>query len=95
MPHKTVASKGPCSYALSSGPVTAWSVGNRPRAGIFTYRSSTRFTYIKDGTSNTIMASEVQIGLNDGDQTAINYRNHTAGNLRFTGTGHSRIADNS
>lgn len=86
---------GPCSYALSSGPVTAWGVGNRPRAGIFTYRSSTRFTYIKDGTSNTIMASEVQIGLNDGDQTAVSYRNHTAGDLTFTGTGHSRIADNS
>ena len=86
---------GPCSYALSSGPVTDWSVGNRPKAGIFTYRSSTRFNFIKDGTSNTIMASEVQIGLDDGDQTALSYRNHTAGDLTFTGTGHSRIADNS
>lgn len=53
---------GPTSYVLSAGPAADWNI--RPMVGVFSFRSSVRLSNIKDGTSNTIMASECKIGGN-------------------------------
>jgi prepilin-type N-terminal cleavage/methylation domain-containing protein len=84
---------GSTSYCLSGGPMSTWSAGNAS-SGMFTLRVARRFRDVTDGSSNTIMASEVTIGNNTNrhDRT---YRNHAAGALTSTGTGHSRRFDNS
>jgi hypothetical protein len=53
---------GPTSYALSAGPVADWN--DEPPVGPFSFRSSIRRTDIKDGASNTILASDCKIGVN-------------------------------
>jgi len=70
----------PSNYALSAGPASNWNMGNN-NPGMFTLNSSVSIRDVTDGTSNTVLASEVQIGRNDGDQTRISYRNSGAGDL--------------
>ncbi|MBD3675994.1 MAG: DUF1559 domain-containing protein [Planctomycetaceae bacterium] len=88
------SSSSPSSYSLSAGPVATWSIS--PPVGPFSFRSSIRFSAIKDGTSNTIMASECQVGLWDNSpQTSVGFRVPTAGALNnATGTQSSRVYNN-
>jgi prepilin-type N-terminal cleavage/methylation domain-containing protein len=67
------------SYGLSAGPAASWSTGgNNP--GFATLNRGVRVGDIVDGASNTIAASEMQIGLNTGmwptgtgSQTRVNW----------------------
>ncbi|QDT31510.1 DUF1559 domain-containing protein [Thalassoglobus polymorphus] len=59
------ASMSPVSYCFSAGPASTWSVGPI-KPGIVTFRTGTRMRDITDGTTNTIMMAEAQIGLNNG-----------------------------
>lgn len=61
---KPQGSSSPISYALSAGPVATWHVTNSP--GPFSRWSSHNFSSFTDGTSTTILMSELRIGLNDG-----------------------------
>lgn len=62
---KYTADMAATSYGLSGGPATSWSTGsNNP--GFATFRRGNRVGDITDGASNTIAASEMQIGLNSG-----------------------------
>jgi prepilin-type processing-associated H-X9-DG protein len=63
----------------------------RHNAGMFTRESSVRIRDVRDGTSNTVMAAEVQVGRGDADRTAINHRNSAAGDLNTAvGTSNAR-----
>lgn len=62
---KYTANMATTSYGLSAGPASDWSVG-RFKPGIGTLLRYTRLRDITDGPSNTIVASELQIGLNQG-----------------------------
>ena len=79
---------GSTSYCASGGPMSTWNSG-RNCNGMFTLYWGRRMRDIVDGTSNTIMYSEVKLGnmANNRDDT---FRNQSAGNLTFTGTGHAR-----
>lgn len=55
----------PVSYGFSAGPASDWNVGAL-KPGMVTRTRGTRIRDILDGTSNTIMMSELQIGLNKG-----------------------------
>ncbi len=59
------ANMGPTSYGLSAGPSTTWSTGAK-KPGFATFRRGSRVADITDGPSNTIVAAELQIGLNAG-----------------------------
>lgn len=88
---KIVAASAPTSYALSAGPGAQWAMTTLHNPGMFTRESSVSIRDVLDGTSNTILASEVQVGRNDGDRTAMNYRNSAAGDLTTaTGTSNPR-----
>ncbi|MEO2035027.1 MAG: DUF1559 domain-containing protein, partial [Planctomycetaceae bacterium] len=75
---RPTGSSAPTSYVLSAGPVADWNVV--PTVGCFAFRSSVRLSDIKDGTSNTIMASECKIGDNS-DTRDGTWRVNRAGNL--------------
>ncbi len=84
---------GPTSYALSAGPASGWSI--KPPPGLFSMESSVRIRDIKDGTSNTVAASEVVMGRNRG-KLAASFRVSTgAGALTSTGAYNSRVFTNS
>lgn len=70
---------GPTSYAFNMGPTTRWDNGNRG-PGPFTRESSTKIDDAKDGTSNTLMMSERQIGNNTGKRD-LTWRVSTAGSM--------------
>ncbi|GAB5440033.1 MAG: DUF1559 domain-containing protein [Fuerstiella sp.] len=91
---KLTNNSGPTSYGLSAGPASAWSLG-RNGPGMFTFRSATRIRDVTDGTSNTILGSEVQIGDFSNQPTIVSWKNSSAGNLTSVGTSHSRKFDNS
>ena len=89
---------GPASYCLSAGPASTWHLPKQHMVGMFSRESSVRGRDVKDGTSNTIMASEVQIGDWGGVNNAnlyLSYRNSNAGNLLSTGTSSNRKFDTS
>lgn len=62
---KYTTDMSPVSYCLSAGPASDWNVGNR-KPGLVTRINGTRVRDIIDGTSNTIMMAELQIGRNNG-----------------------------
>jgi len=80
--------EGSTSYCASGGPMATWSAG-RNTNGMFTLYWGRRMRDITDGTSNTIMYSEVKLG-NNSNTRDDTWRVHTAGALTFSGTGHSR-----
>ncbi|MDA0590899.1 MAG: DUF1559 domain-containing protein [Planctomycetota bacterium] len=84
---------GSTSYCLSGGPMSTWSSGNACN-GMFTLNVARRFRDVTDGSSNTIMASEVKIG-NNTNRKDDTYRVHGAGALTSVNTGHSRRFDTS
>jgi hypothetical protein len=59
------ANMGPTSYGLSAGPASNWSVGAH-KPGFGTLFRGSRMSDIIDGPSNTIVAAELQLGLNKG-----------------------------
>lgn len=84
---------GPVSYMLSGGPTSSWSV--TPTPGFFGLRSSVQLRDVKDGSSNTILIGESQIGDNAGDMTSVVFRNSSAGDLTSTGLPSNRVFDGS
>ena len=80
--NKPQGNSSPSSYALSAGPGTGYALGSNA-TGPFTYRSKTRFRDVVDGTSNTIMMSEVKIGTNGGTRDDT-WRVTDAGDLTST-----------
>ncbi len=85
------ANCSPISYCLSAGPATTWSLARPP--GPFSLRSSTRIADFEDGTSNTILMSEVRIG-DDTIKRDKTFRvSPAAGPLLSTGTYHNRVFD--
>lgn len=78
---------GPASYCLSAGPTSTWHLV-RP-VGPFSRQSSVRFTDVKDGTSQTIAASEVKIGGNARERDDA-WRVTGIGALTSTGMYHNR-----
>jgi prepilin-type N-terminal cleavage/methylation domain-containing protein len=88
---KYAVSSAPTSYALSAGPGANWAMTSQHNPGMFTRESSVRIRDILDGTTNTILAAEVQVGRDDGDTTHMSYRNSNAGDLNTaTGTSNAR-----
>ena len=55
-----------CNYAASAGPTLYWDWWWQTAPGAFRIHQETRISDIKDGTTSTIMASEVATGDNDG-----------------------------
>ncbi len=89
---KPHVSSAPVSYALSAGPIAQWN--RRPSVGFFTLYSSVRIRDAKDGTSNSILASEVQLGDWSNKTQSISHRNSGAGRLNnATGTQHNTVYD--
>ncbi|OYW16815.1 MAG: hypothetical protein B7Z55_13785, partial [Planctomycetales bacterium 12-60-4] len=83
----------PVSYSFSAGPASSWSLARPP--GPFSLRSSTRMADFEDGTSTTILMSEVRIG-DDTGKRDIRFRVSTgAGSLTSTGTYSNRVFDTS
>ncbi|OYW21329.1 MAG: hypothetical protein B7Z55_05895, partial [Planctomycetales bacterium 12-60-4] len=88
---KPQGSSSPITYCFSAGPASTWHINNPP--GPFSRWSSTRFRDFTDGTSTTIMMSEVRIGDNQGKRD-IRWRVSTgAGALTSTGFSNNRIFD--
>jgi len=59
-----------CNYAGSAGPSVAWTGTLADQVGVFRYNMETSFADIRDGTSNTVMASEQLCG--DAETTKYN-----------------------
>ncbi|MEZ6122256.1 MAG: DUF1559 domain-containing protein [Planctomycetaceae bacterium] len=86
----------PTSYCLSAGPSSSWHLSMNHNPGVFSRESSVGIRDIIDGTSNTVMASEVAVGTNTGIRTHVSYRNNAAGDLNTaTGTTNGRRFSNS
>ncbi len=62
------ANMGPTSYGLSAGPASNWNMGGA-NPGYATLKRGNRIGDVTDGPSNTVFASELQIGLNNGQWT--------------------------
>lgn len=87
------ASYGGVSYVLSAGPTSTWHRAGVP-PGPFSRESSVKFSTIKDGTSNTLLASEAQIGTWQNNTKQLGHRVSNAGNLdTATGTANGRVFD--
>lgn len=93
---KITDNSGPTSYALSAGPAATWHLRNYQNPGMFSRQSSVRIRDVKDGTTNTVMCSEVQIGdfANIPGSTK-SWKNSSAGSLTSVGTNHNRRFNNS
>ncbi|MEZ6122258.1 MAG: DUF1559 domain-containing protein [Planctomycetaceae bacterium] len=88
---KYAPDSAPTSYCLSAGSASTWNLGMQHIPGMFSLQSSIGIRDVLDGTSNTILASEAQVGRDDGDRTAMNIRNSAAGPLNTAvGTSNSR-----
>ncbi len=59
------ANMSPTSYCFSTGPASHWSIGAQ-QVGVVTLRRGAKMRDFIDGTSNTIVMSELRIGLNRG-----------------------------
>ena len=73
------AGSGTGTYGLCGGPVSDWNI--RSDVGFFDLYSSVRFSSVKDGTSNTVMAAETRAAQNDGNVNDPAWRIHPAGTL--------------
>ncbi len=86
----------PNSYGLSTGPASNWSM-RRTNPGFATLRKGSMMRDLTDGASNTIVASELRIGLNTGqwDPTVRPrepfYRVTGAGRLQRAGNENGRV----
>lgn len=82
-----------CSYALSHGPASTWSMGFR-NPGMTSLEVYVSQQEILDGTANTIHVSEKRLGFQDGRTTAPQQRVPNLGDLTTaTNTGSNRLYD--
>ncbi len=90
---KYTANSSPINYCLSAGPVSTWSLARSP--GPFSFGSATKMRDFLDGTSNTILMSEVSIASDQGKRDKTFRVSTGAGALTSTGTYNNRVFDTS